>query len=81
MTLPFKKPLLVSDVGGLQEYIKDKRALVKPNNVQDLYEKLMHVLKDKKLFTKLSKDSEDLSKELSWDTIADQTVEAYRNLL
>jgi len=81
LTLPFKKPLLVSDVGGLQEYIKDKRALVKPNNVQDLYEKLMHVLQDKKLFTKLSKDSEDLSKELSWDTIADQTVEAYRNLL
>ena len=81
LTLPFKKPLLVSDVGGLQEYIKDKRALVKPNNVQDLYEKLMHVLKDKKLFTKLSKDSEDLSKELSWDIIADQTVEAYRNLL
>ena len=81
LTLPFKKPLLVSDVGGLQEYIKDKRALVKPNNVQDLYEKLMHVLQDKKLFTKLSKDSEDLSKELSWDVIADQTVEAYRNLL
>ncbi len=81
LALPFKKPLLVSDVGGLSEYIKDKRALVQPNNVQDLYEKLMHVLQDEKLLTELSKDSEELSKELSWDTIADQTVEAYRSLL
>lgn len=81
LALPFKKPVLVSDVGGLPEYIKDKRALVKPNNVQDLYEKLINVLQDKKLLMRLSKDSEELSKELSWDTIADQTVETYRSLL
>ena len=80
LALPFKKPLLVSDVGGLPEYIKDKRTLVKPDDVQDLYEKLTQILQDQKLHTKLSKDSEELSRELTWDKIADQTIEVYKSL-
>lgn len=81
LALPFKKPIVVSDVGGLPEYVKDENAIVKPNDVQDLYEKIVKILKDEKLQLKLSKDSEELIEELNWDKIADKTVEAYQKLM
>ena len=77
----YKKPLLVTDVGGLPEYIKDKRALVIPNDIQDLSNKLINILQNNQLQLKLSKDSEELSKYLTWDKIADKTIEIYRTLL
>jgi len=78
MALTFKKPLISTDVGGSLEYVKDKMALVKPNDAQDLYNKLVQILKDEKLLAKLSKDSEELSKTLSWDKIADKTIDVYK---
>jgi glycosyltransferase involved in cell wall biosynthesis len=81
LALPFKKPIIVSDVGGLPEYVKDKKAIVKPGNPHDLYNKILTILKDKKLQLKLSKDSESLIKDFSWDKIADKTIEAYQKLI
>lgn len=81
LALPYKKPIVVSDVGGLPEYVKDERAIVKPDDVQDLYEKLLKILMDEELQAKLSKDSEELIEELSWDGVADKTVEAYKKLI
>ena len=39
LSLCFKKPLVVTDIGGLPEYIKDKRALCFPDDVEDLAKK------------------------------------------
>ena len=77
LTLSFKKPMIVTDVGGLPEYVKDKRVISNPNNVEELSQKIIFVLNDESLLKKLSKDSEKLSKELSWDKIADVTIEVY----
>lgn len=81
LALPFNKPLIVTDVGGLPEYTKDKAAIVKPNNVQDLYKKLSIALKDEKLRLKLAKDSEEICKELNWEKIADETIKVYEKLI
>ncbi len=77
----FKKPVVVTDVGGLPEYVKDKRAIAKPNDPQDISAKLVNVLKDKKLLQKLSKDSEQLSTELNWDALAEKTFAIYEKML
>lgn len=77
LALSFKKPMIVTDVGGLPEYVKDKRVILNPNNVEELSQKIIFVLNDESLLKKLSKDSEELSKELSWDKIADITIEVY----
>lgn len=77
----FKKPLVVTDVGGLPEYVKDKRVLSNPNDPIDLSNKIVLVLKDDDLLKKLSKDSEELSKELNWDTIAKKTFCIYNKIL
>lgn len=81
LALAFKKPLIVTDVGGLPEFIKDKRALVKPNNAEDLAKTIKLILKDRILYSKLIRDSEKLSKKLNWDKIADQTIELYKKIL
>lgn len=80
LALSFKKPLVVTDVGGLSEYVKDDRVISNPNNPEELAQKIIFVLNNKSLLEKLSKDSEELSRELSWDKIADKTIEIYKKI-
>lgn len=81
IAIAFDKPLIVTDVGGLPEYVKEKKVISKPDNAQDLAEKINLVLKDKNLMDKLSNDSKKLAKELSWDKIADETIDVYKKTL
>jgi glycosyltransferase involved in cell wall biosynthesis len=72
--------MVVTDVGGLPEYVKDKRVISKPNDPAELAQKIIFVLSDNKILEKLSKDSEELSKDLSWDKIADKTIDVYKKI-
>ncbi len=77
LALPFKKPLIVTNIGGLPDFVKDKRVIAKPNDAEDLARKIIQVLKDYNLIKKLSKDSEELAKKYNWDKIAEKTIELY----
>lgn len=81
VALAFEKPLIVTDVGGLPELVKDKNFVVEPNNPRALAEKILLALGDDELLKKLSEDSRDLAEEYSWDKIAEKTVEVYRCVL
>ena len=81
LALSFKKPIIVTDVGGLPEYVKDKRAISTPDNPHELAQKIIFALDDESLLKKLSEDSEELSKELSWDKIADTTIDVYNKAI
>jgi glycosyltransferase involved in cell wall biosynthesis len=79
--LAFEIPLIVTDVGGLSELVKDKNFVVEPNNPRALAEKILLALGDDELLKKLSEDSRDLAEEYSWDKIAEKTVELYKFVL
>jgi len=81
LALFFKKPIVVTDIGGLPEYVKDKIAVSKPEDVDGLSDNIIKILKDEKLLNKLILDSEQLNKELTWDKIAIKTVDFYKELL
>ncbi|KYK23668.1 hypothetical protein AYK24_07245 [Thermoplasmatales archaeon SG8-52-4] len=81
LALAFKKPLVVTDVGGLPEYVKDKKVIAYPKNPEDLALKIIRVLNNKQFKKKLSNDSKKLSIELNWDEIADKTIKIYNSLL
>ena len=81
VALAFEKPLIVTDVGGLPELVKDKNFVVEPNNPRALAEKILLALGDDELLKKLSEDSRDLAEEYSWDKIAEKTIEVYRCVL
>jgi glycosyltransferase involved in cell wall biosynthesis len=75
LILPFHIPLIVSDTGGLRDYVRDPRCVTRPGDHKELAQKVTQVLQDKTLRQKLADDCFQVEKELSWDTIAKQTVE------
>ena len=79
--LAFEKPLIVTDVGGLPELVKDKKFVVEQNNPRELAEKILVALGDDELLKKLSADSRNLAEEYSWDKVAEKTVGLYRCVL
>lgn len=81
LSLPFEKPLIVTHVGGLADFVKDERAIARPNHAEDLGYKIIRALKDEKLLRKLSRDSGDLAKKYSWDHISEKTINVYRRAL
>lgn len=81
LALPFHKPILVTDIGGLTEYVCDERAISPPDNIKLLSQNIIRVLSDEQLYKKLSHDSEFLLKKLSWDKIAEKIVQVYNSLI
>jgi Glycosyltransferase len=78
--LSFGKPLVVTNVGGLSDLVKDKRFVVEPNNPIALADKMLLVLNDETLVKQLSNDSRNLAEEYSWSKVAKITIESYKNL-
>ncbi|MDD3245401.1 MAG: glycosyltransferase family 4 protein [Methanosarcina sp.] len=81
VTLSFGKPLIVSNVGGLSEFVTNKDFVVEPNNSCELADKILSVLRDEILLKILAEDSKKLADEYSWDKVADKTVSLYSKLL
>jgi glycosyltransferase involved in cell wall biosynthesis len=79
--LSYKIPLIVSDVGGLSELVKDKNCIVEQNNPEDLASKILTVLNDENLFMKLSRESGELADKYSWNNVAKETVNLYEKCL
>ncbi len=75
LILPFHIPLIVSDTGGLTDYVLDEACITKPGDHKDLAQKTIRILQDKKLYKKLIDDCYLVQKDLSWKTIAKQTIE------
>src|SRR3989344_5995158 len=74
VALNFEKPMVVTDVGGLPDIVKDKGVVAKPKDSDDLKDKIVYALKNLK---KLEKDSKEKAKEFSWKEIAKKTGEVY----
>ncbi len=77
LALPFKKPLVVTNIGGLPDLVKDERVIVKQNNSNDLAGKISNILKNGTLLSELEKDSEELATRYDWDEIAERTLKLY----
>jgi glycosyltransferase involved in cell wall biosynthesis len=81
LALPFAKPMVVTRVGGLPELVDDEAAIAEPGNAEDLAQRIINILGDRKLLKKLAKDSETLALKYNWDSIIQKTIEAYEGVL
>lgn len=81
LTLAFHKPLIVTDIGGLPEYVKDPCVISPPDHPESLAKAILGVLQNKQLYAKLVKDTKKRAQELSWKNIAHETVSVYQILL
>jgi len=73
--LAFGKPLIVSDVIGKENFLREyENALFyRPNNAKDLAKKIRLLLKDKELYKGISKNNLKLSKKFSWDILLEKS--------
>lgn len=73
--------LIVTNGGATREYFKDYALYVNPNDIDDIKNKMLEILKDTKT-KELSKNSEMLKQEIlkvyNWNNIAESTYKVYK---
>ena len=77
----FHKPMIVSNVGGLPELVKNDQFIVEPNNSRDLAKKIILCLNDPLLLKQMGQQTKSISQQLSWSDIAKKTGIIYKKVL
>jgi len=76
----FRKPLIVTDVGGLPDFVRERRWVVPPKNPVALSRTMIDCLADPALLARMTADSEKVAAGLSWSDIAEKTIALYNRL-
>jgi glycosyltransferase involved in cell wall biosynthesis len=77
----FHKPMIVSNVGGLPDLVKDCRYVIPPRDPKALARSIAGCLKDPKQLTAMAGYTQKVAAELSWPRIAQKTCAIYDNLI
>ncbi len=78
--LGYRKPLIVTRLGGLSELVGDGRFAVPPGDVDALADRLALCLSDPAVLEGMRLDAAERAREFSWDRAAAETVCVYRDL-
>ncbi len=81
VAISFRKPMIVSDVGGLPELVIDRRCIVPAKDYSALADAAKDCLKNPELFNKMKSDAELVAHKFSWSDIAKKTEAIYKKLL
>lgn len=74
-------PLVLTNVGGTKEMLRDNGFVIEKNNPADIAEKLEMLYKDTALREKMGRRSRKLAREFSWEKVAEEYLNIYKNLL
>ena len=77
----FRKPLIVTRVGGLPDLVVDQRAVIPPADPTALAEAVANCLKNSIRLKKMANDADIIAQRLSWKGIAKQTITVYESLI
>ncbi|MFC1798534.1 glycosyltransferase, partial [Thermodesulfobacteriota bacterium] len=77
----FRKPLIVSNVGGLPDLVNDQRLVVPPMNSTALADTIINCLDTPGQLEDMAADADIVAKKMMWPDIAVKTCTIYRNLL
>lgn len=77
----FRKPMIVTDVGGLPDLVEDRRYVVPPKDPEALAQKIKNCLKNPIQLTDMACSSDIVAKRLSWSAIALKTCRIYEQLV
>ena len=77
------KPIVASRVGGIPFVVEDGKTglLFKSENVEELAEKVMLLLRNKELRVKMGKAGRVRAKLFTWERSAEMTVEVYKEVI
>ena len=74
-------PVISTNVGCVANVIGDGGLIVESKNVDAIYEAMKRIVDDKSLWEKCSTESENRSKEYSWENHVSKLQNVYKNLL
>ena len=77
----FRKPMVVSNVGGLPELVADKRCVVKPKDSEALANIVVKILKNPLMGMDIALKSEKIAEQLNWSNIGEKTVGVYKKTI
>ena len=77
------KPVVASCIGGIQDTVEDGKTgfLFEPENIEDLADKIVTLLKDEKLREEMGKAAKEKAKQYDWEKIAERTTEVYKEVI
>ena len=78
--LGYRKPLIVTRVGGLPELVGDARFVVEPGDPAMLGERLALCLSEPGLLDRMQADAVERARAFSWERTAAETVSLYEEL-
>lgn len=78
--IAFRKPMIVTDVGGLPELVADPGCIVPPNHPPALARAILRCIQDPGRLRALSVDADNISNKFSWPVIAKTTHLVYKGL-
>jgi glycosyltransferase involved in cell wall biosynthesis len=83
VSIAFNKPIVVSNVGGISEFLENGQnaLIVNGGDVKELEDNVIRLLKDKKLQKKLVIGARKLDSTFDWKNVGDKTIEIYKEIL
>ncbi len=79
--ISFRKPMIVSDVGGLPELVKDRRYVVPANDPTALARSIVSCLKDTSTLVDMSSKAEEVAEKMAWPSVGLKTWSVYAKVL
>lgn len=77
----FRKPLIVTEVGGLSDLVKNQHYVVPPGNADILAQTIIECLSDQRRLADMAADAEKIAAEISWSSIAQKTMAIYDHMI
>ena len=75
-------PIVATNTGGADELVRDgvNGSIVKMKDARDLAEKLEKIISNKELREQMGRESRKIAEKMSWEKVAKQYVNLYRNV-
>ena len=77
----FRKPMIVTNTGGLPELVVDQKKVVSSGDAEALSDRIIYCLKNPEVLKQMSEESDLIAKNISWESIAEKTVAVYEEVL
>ncbi len=77
----FRKPMIVSDTGGLSELVGDARCVVPPGDSEAMARAVVQVLEDPRRLKAMAAHTEKVAESMAWPSIAEKTWAVYCKVL
>jgi glycosyltransferase involved in cell wall biosynthesis len=79
--ISFRKPMIVTDVGGLPELVGDRRYVVKAKDPVGLSEIIVDCLKNPAHFSEMASATGTMAEDMAWSSVAMKTWSVYNKAL